>query len=71
MTFRYDDGGKPYKDFLDDKDIQLGLKKADIDMTDILKDKNVRLSYIPEMPELLPNVLYSMDGCCLDICSKY
>jgi len=71
MTFRYDDGGKPYKEFLNNEDILLSLKKADIDMMDILKDENVHLSYIPEMPELLPNVLYSMDGCCLDICSEY
>jgi hypothetical protein len=71
MTFRYDDGGKPYKEFLEEKDIQLGLKKAGIDMTEILKEENVRLSYIPEMPELLPNVLYSLDGCCLDICLAY
>ena len=71
MTFRYDDGAKPYKEFLDNEDILLSLKKADIDMMDILKDENVHLSYIPEMLELLPNVLYSMDGCCLDICSEY
>jgi len=71
MKYPYDESGEPYKEFLSDEDVFEALSRAKINTDDILKNENVRLSYIPQMPELLPEALPLMEGCCLDMCFAF
>lgn len=68
ITYRYDDSDKPRKMFLDNNDIEKEMSKVNLDFEKVYKD-NIPITYIPEMMEILPSVLFSIEGCCIDYCS--
>jgi len=71
MPYRYDAGEMPYKEFLDDEDISYEIEKSGLDIVKSLKERDVKFTYIPEMPESLPSGLFSREGCCIDICKEF
>jgi len=67
MTYRYDDSDTPYKMFLDKNDIEAEMAKSKLDFKKIYQE-DIAITYIPEMMEILPSVLFSIEGCCIDYC---
>ena len=69
ITYGMDDSETPYKEFLDDKDIEEEAERAGISL-EKLHQANLKVTYIPEFFPLLPKELFQTTGCCLDYCES-
>lgn len=71
MTYRYDVAFKPHVVWLKQEDVFYEMEKYNLDTKRFKdgKEKN-SLSYVPEMVEALPNILFSIRGSSLDFCEN-